>query len=175
MSGVRRMGDEAIVVQQRQCKACMVKARLLEPQSARLTVELRRRIAATSYRVKYGDCSLTRILWRSFHETERHPAYPASLSVRWGNRMNRKHNHAASPLYRQCGIAYTGDSSTAPAWRRSPHSTQGWPVMGTAGGQDDRSHWQGYKRWVTTHESPSAKGKGDSLPRLPISQNTRVC
>lgn len=54
MSGVRRRGDKAIVVHQRQCKTCMVKAKLPEPQSTRLTVWRRRRIAETSYREEYG-------------------------------------------------------------------------------------------------------------------------
>src|SRR4051794_3184545 len=107
MSGVRRVGDEVIVVHQRQCKACMVQARLLEPQSARLTVKLRRRIAETSYRVKCGRCSLTRVIWRLFLETNRYPAYPASLSVRWGNRMNREPNHAVPLLHQKCGIAWS--------------------------------------------------------------------
>jgi hypothetical protein len=174
MSGIRRLGDEAIVVQQRQCKTCMVKARLLEPQSARLMVKLRRRIAETSYREEYGQCQSDRTIWRLSFETDRHPAYPAFLSMRWDNRMNREPNHVASLLHRKCGIAYTGDHHMAPAWRRSPHSTLGWPVMGTAGDRK-RSHWQGYKWWATTHESPAARGKGDSLQSFPTTQNARVC
>jgi hypothetical protein len=174
MSGVRRLGDEAIVVQQRQCKTCMVKARLLEPQSARLTVKLRCRIAETSYREECGHCPLDRIIWRLSFEAGRHPAYPAFLSMRWDNRINREPNHVASLLHRKCGIAYTDDHETAPAWRRSPHSTQGWPVMGTAGGQR-RPYWHGYKWGVTTHKSPSVRGKGDSLQSSPTSQNARVC
>jgi hypothetical protein len=175
MSGVRRPGGEAIVAQRRQCKACMVKAKLPEPQSARLTVELRRRIAETSYREECGPCPSGRTIWRLIEKTGRHPAYPASLSMRQGNRTNREPNHAASLLHRQRGIAYTGDRYTAPAWRRSPHSTQGWPVTGSAGGQEVRPHGQGYKRWVTARESPAAWGKGDSLHGSPTTQKTRVC
>jgi hypothetical protein len=175
MSGVRRLGGEAIVAQRRQCKACMVKAKLPEPQSARLTVELRRRIAETSYREECGPCPSGRTIGRPLKETGHHPAYPASLSMRKGNRTNREPNHAASLLYRQCGIAYTGDRKTAPAGRRSPHNTQGWPVMGSAGGQDAGPHRQGYKWWVTTRESPAAWGKGDSLQGSPTAQKTRVC
>jgi hypothetical protein len=165
MSGVRRVGDEAIVVQQRQGKTCMVKARLLAPQSARLTVKPRCRIAETSYREEYGHCPLDRLIWRLYFKASRHPAYPASLSMRWGNRTNRAPNHVASLLHRQCGIAYTGDHKTAPAWRRSPHSTQGWPVMGAAGGQR-RPHWHGDKWGVTTHESPSVRGRGTAFRAL---------
>jgi hypothetical protein len=174
MVGGRRLGGEAIVAQWRQRKACMVKAGLLEPQSARLMVELRRRIAETSYREEYGQEGKDRTIWRLSSETNRHPAYPASLSMRWGNRMNREPNHAASLLYRQCGIAYTG-AQMAPAWRRSPPSTQGWPVMGSAGGQKTGSHGQGYKRWVTTRESPAARGKGGSLQSHPTTQKARGC
>jgi len=175
MSGVRCLGDEAIVVQQHQCKAWMVKARLLEPQSARLTVGLRRRIAETSYREESGQGRCGRIIWRLSFKTDRHPASPASLSMRWGNRMNRRPNHAASLLYRPCGIAYTGVQNPAPAGRRSSPRTRGWPVMGAAGGQEAWSHWYGYKWWVTTHESPATRGKGNSLQGCPTNQNARVC
>jgi hypothetical protein len=142
MSGVRRLGDEAMVVHQRQCKTCMVKAKLPEPQSTRLTVKRRRRIAETSYREAYGLCQSDRSIWRLTFTGNRHPAYPAFLSMRWDNWTNREPNHVASLLHRKCGIAYTGDQ-LAPAWRRSPHSTLGWPVMGSAG--DQGSHWHGYK------------------------------
>jgi hypothetical protein len=166
MPGVRRLGDEAIVVQQRQCKTCMVKARLLEPQSARLMVKLRRRIAETPHREEDGDCQSNHPIWRSSRETDRHPAYPASPTMRWGNRTNREPNHVVSLLHRKCGIAYTGSHYELPAGRRSPHSTQGWPVIGTAGDQETWLHRQGYKRWVTTRESPTTGGKGDSLHRF---------
>jgi hypothetical protein len=175
MSGVRRLGDEAIVVQQRQCKACMVKARLLEPQSTRVTVELRRRIAETSYREEYGHCPLDHRTWQSSLKTGCHPACPASPTMRWGKWTNREPNHAASLLHRKCGIAYTGAQNKTPAWRRSSHSTQGWPVMGAAGGQDQGPHWYGYKWWATTHESPATRGKGNSLRYFPIIPNARVC
>jgi hypothetical protein len=175
MVGGRRSGGEAIVAQWRQRKACKVKAGLLEPQSARLMVELRGRIAETSYRGEYGHCPSDRTVWRLSAKANRHPAYPASLSMSWGNRMNREPNHAASLLHRQGGIAYPGDRRMAPAWRRSPHSTQGWPVMGPAGGQKKRPHWQGYKRWATTRERPAARGKGGSLQSHPTTQKARVC
>ena len=46
-----------------------------------------------------------------------------------------------------------------PVWRRSSHSTQGWPVMGSAAG-DDR-----IRKGISASnsiESPSSEGKGNS-------------
>jgi hypothetical protein len=109
----------------------------------------------------------------------RHENYKGSLMLQPPQRApyrgikgtNETPKHIASLSYRNCGIAYTGDEQKpTPAWRRRLHITQGGPVMGSAASHRLDRH--GYKRMVTTRESPSVWEEG-SQPVL-VKTNARA-
>lgn len=82
------------------------------------------------------------------------------------NGVESRPKYDESSLSCNCGIASAGvvDWLHSPAWRRSSHITQGWPVMGSAA--DHRSIDQiggEYKTSAMMAESSSSKGKGNSF------------
>lgn len=78
---------------------------------------------------------------------------------------NKRKGHLSIPHLKQHII--TGlpkqekDSVRPPAWQRSPHITQGWPVMGSADGAFG-PYRHGYKSSVMMMKVPLPERKGGS-------------
>lgn len=82
------------------------------------------------------------------------------------NGVESRPKYDESSLRRNCGIVSAGVAEwvRSPAWRHSSHSTQGWPVMGSAAGHssNDRIGHE-YKTAVMPGETSCPKGKENSL------------
>jgi hypothetical protein len=168
-------GKRTDVARPRQRKTCMVKARLPEPRSSWPHIRRRRSIGETPHQRIRTDALLLSVHIRALSNSVLVLGFSGMPSVRGIKGMHEAPNHVASLLPCKCGIAYAGVVSRhTPVWRRSLHSTLGWPVMGSA--DDARpSYGQGYKLGGNTDESPGVRGKGDSFHRLYVHLNARVC
>jgi hypothetical protein len=168
-------GKRTDVARPRQRKTCMVKARLPEPQSQWPHIRQRRSIGETPLQRVRTDRLLLTVDIRALSNSVRVPGFSGMPPVRGIKGMNEAPNHVAPLLPCKCGIAYVGDASRrTPIGRRSLHSTQGWPVMGSADGAN-APYGQGYKWGGNTDESPRVRGKGDSFHRLHVILNARAC
>jgi len=168
-------GKRTDVARPRQRKTCTVKARLPEPQSSWPHIRQRRSIGDTSLQRIRTDVILLAVSIRALSNSVCVLGFSGMPPIGGIKGTNEAPNHVASLLPCKCGIAYAGDVQWhTPVWRRSLHSTQGWPVMGSA---DDAkpSYGQGYKLGGNTDESPTVRGKGDSFHRLYVNPNARVC
>jgi hypothetical protein len=161
-------GKRTDVARPRQRKTCMVKARLPEPQSSWPYSRRRRSIGETPHQEIRTDALLLPVHMRALSNSVHVLGFSGMPSVGGIKGTNEAPNRVASLLPCKGGIAYAGAVSRhTPVWRRSLHSTQGWPVMGSA---DDAipSYGHGYKSCGNTDESPRGRGKGDSFHRLYI-------
>jgi hypothetical protein len=173
MSG-QGAGKRTDVARPRQRKTCMVKAKLPEPQSSWPYSRRRRSIGGTSSREKATDIVRVVAQMRVISNSWLTLGFPDMPSIGGIKGMNGEPNHVAPLLQHKYGIAYAGAViAHTPVWRRSLHSTQGWPVMGSADGKVPYGY--GYKLRGNTNESPAIRGKGDSFHRLPKTPNTRAC
>ena len=135
-----------------QHKTCMAKATLLEPQSQRPKNRRHgRRVAEKPVR------DIERIRPSSVE-----PYYPGVLPMREVKGTNVAPNHVVSPHDVNAGSPKLAGQKDPPVRRRSSHSTQGWPVMGSAAGQWSRTDTE-HKWKATAHENSDVWGKGNSL------------
>ena len=135
-----------------QHKTCMAKATLLEPQSQRPKNRGHERRVAE------------KLVWniRQIRPSLAEPYCSSVLPMREIKGTNVAPNHVDSPHVVNAGSPkLVAGSVLLPVWRRSSHSTQGWPVMGSAAGKNRTD--QGKKWKVTPMKTRTSGGRGTAL------------
>jgi hypothetical protein len=160
MSG-KGASKQSYLAQPRQHKVCMVKARLLEPQSSRLQTRRQRRIADKLFWRVIGHSRMAqckRGLTYYFNPRSSLSSVPAMCGMKG---TNGEPNHTASHHAVNTGSpTLVRRDKRPPVWRRSPHSTQGWLVMSSADDAVASDGQRGINPVVTRVKAWLTGGKG---------------